>query len=149
MKLLSGECHRTSLMISQLWFMWWLGAVKQRTITWAIVDEYLSSYDVNMPPLVNSLLDGYCSQWNCKHVKDLLHKSHNVPVPCATMHHFATEMCTCVHISVTKWCILGSSTLWELKDGSIEQLPQHPMNHARLSRWKHAIPTMVIWQLHW
>ena len=23
------------------------------------------------------------------------------------MHHFVTEMCTCVHISVTKWCIMG------------------------------------------
>ena len=24
-----------------------------------------------------------------------------------TMHHFVTKMCTCVHISVTKWCIVG------------------------------------------
>ena len=23
------------------------------------------------------------------------------------MHHFVTEMCTYVHISVTKWCIVG------------------------------------------
>ena len=37
---------------------------------------------------------------------DLLHKSHNAPVPYPTMHRFVAEMCTCVHISVTKWCIV-------------------------------------------
>ena len=37
----------------------------------------------------------------------LLHKSHNATVPYPTMHHFVTEMCTSVHISVTKWCIVG------------------------------------------
>ena len=32
------------------------------------------------------------------------------------MHHFVTEMCTHVHISVTKWCIVGCTTgaLWDL-----------------------------------
>ena len=41
-----------------------------------------------------------------------------------TMHHFVTEMCTCVHISVTKWCIVGylSGALWDLWDGSITML---------------------------
>ena len=35
------------------------------------------------------------------------------------MHHFVTEMCTCVHISVTKYCIVGYGTyaLWDLGDG--------------------------------
>ena len=37
----------------------------------------------------------------------LLHKSHNAIVPYHTMHHFVKEMWTCVHISVTKWCLLG------------------------------------------
>ena len=36
---------------------------------------------------------------------DLLHKSLNSPYP--TMHYFVTEICICVHISVTKWCIVG------------------------------------------
>ena len=33
-----------------------------------------------------------------------------------TMHYFVTEMCTCVHISITKWCIVGylSNALWDL-----------------------------------
>ena len=32
------------------------------------------------------------------------------------MHHFVTEMCTRVNISVTKWCIMGYGTgaLWDL-----------------------------------
>ena len=37
---------------------------------------------------------------------DLFHKSYKAPVLHPTMHHFVTEMCTCVHISVTKWCIV-------------------------------------------
>ena len=32
---------------------------------------------------------------------DLIQQSHNAPVPCPTMHHSGTEMCTCAHISVT------------------------------------------------
>ena len=38
---------------------------------------------------------------------DPSHESHNAPLPYPTMHHVVTEMCTCVHISVTKWCIVG------------------------------------------
>ena len=43
-----------------------------------------------------------------------------------TMHHFVTEMCTHVHISVTKWCIVGYGigALWDLWDGYIKQ-PLH------------------------
>ena len=37
------------------------------------------------------------------------------------MHHFVTEMCTNVHISVTKWCIVGygTGTLWDLGNSSM------------------------------
>ena len=37
------------------------------------------------------------------------------------MHHFVTEMCTHVYISVTKWCIVGYGTdaFWDLWDKSI------------------------------
>ena len=50
---------------------------------------------------------------------DPSHKSHNAPDKYPTMHHFVTEMCTCVHISVTKWCIVGYGTdaFWDLWDG--------------------------------
>ena len=52
---------------------------------------------------------------------DLIHKYHNAQVPHPTMHHFVIEMCTCVHFSVAKWCIVGnlSNALWDLWDGSI------------------------------
>ena len=35
------------------------------------------------------------------------HKSHNTADTYLSMQHFVTEMCTHVHISVTKWCIAG------------------------------------------
>ena len=48
-------------------------------------------------------------------------QSHNAPVPRLTIHHIVTEMCTCVYISATKWCIKGylSDALWDSRDGSI------------------------------
>ena len=51
---------------------------------------------------------------------DPSHKSQNASVPYPTMHHFVAEMCTCVHISVTKWCIVGYGTdaFWDLWDGA-------------------------------
>ena len=57
-------------------------------------------------------------EWNAI---DLLHKSHNAPVSHPMMHHFVREMCTYVHISVTKWCIVVyfSDALWDLWDWSI------------------------------
>ena len=44
------------------------------------------------------------------------YKSHNASDKYPTTQHFVTEMCTCVHISVTKWCIVGylSEALWDL-----------------------------------
>ena len=34
-----GACQKTALMISQHWFSWWLGVVRQWTITWANADQ--------------------------------------------------------------------------------------------------------------
>ena len=39
MKLPSGECHKTSLLMSQHWFGWWLGAVRHQAITRANVNS--------------------------------------------------------------------------------------------------------------
>ena len=52
---------------------------------------------------------------------DPFHRSHNVSDKYPTMHHFLTEICTCVHISVTKWFIVEyvTSGLWDLWDGSL------------------------------
>ena len=38
---------------------------------------------------------------------DPSHKSHNASDKYPMMYHYVTEMCTHVHISVTKWCIVG------------------------------------------
>ena len=57
--------------------------------------------------------------WN--RLIDLLHKSHNAPVSHPRIQHSVTEMCARVHISVTKYCIMGNSSnaLWDLWDESI------------------------------
>ena len=57
---------------------------------------------------------------------DPSHKSHNAPYKYPTMHHFVTEMCTQVHISVTKRCIVGYGTgvLWDLCNRSIDHVLQ-------------------------
>ena len=47
-KLLSDECHWTSLMICQHWFMQWLGAVSHQAITWSSVDQDLRHYMVSL-----------------------------------------------------------------------------------------------------
>ena len=54
-------------------------------------------------------------------VIDPSHKSHIASDKYSIMHHFVTEMCTHVHISVTKCCIVGYGTdaFWDLWDGSI------------------------------
>ena len=39
LKLSPRELHATSLIISQYWFMKWLGAIRQRTIPWTNVDQ--------------------------------------------------------------------------------------------------------------
>ena len=48
------------------------------------------------------------------------HKSHNSSDKYPTMHCFVTEMGVYVHISVTKWCIVGygTSVLWDMWDRS-------------------------------
>ena len=55
---------------------------------------------------------------------DPSHKSHNASDEYPMMHHFVTEMCIHMHISATKWCIVGYGTdaLWDLWYGSIEHL---------------------------
>ena len=37
-KLVLGECRRTSVIISQHWFRWWLGAIRWQAITCANID---------------------------------------------------------------------------------------------------------------
>ena len=52
------------------------------------------------------------------------HISYNALDKYPMMHHFVTEMCTHVHISVTEWCIVGHVTgaLCDLWNRSINSL---------------------------
>ena len=66
-------------------------------------------------------------------------ESHNAPVPYPTKHHFVTELCTHVHISVTQRCIVGyaTSALWDLCSKSIIQDNDFSAM-ANVDAWCHA-----------
>ena len=69
------------------------------------------------------------SQEISNHEVDLLHKYQNATAIYPSMHHFVKGICTCVHISITKWCIVGylTNALWELWDRSDDLvLPEYP-----------------------
>ena len=76
---------------------------------------------------INGALWNICLMhcWICAiGLLDPSYKSSNLLDPYPTMLHFVTEMCTCrVHISVTRWCIVGHRTgaLWELHNKSINR----------------------------
>ena len=80
------------------------------------------------------------------------HKSHNASDNCHTMHHFVTWMCTHVHISVAKWCIVvyEISALWGMCNRSIQIvvvtsgliLALHPAYERR--RYK-VTPSLIGW----
>ena len=56
-KLLSGECHRTSAVICLFWFRYWFGADKQRAITWSNVDADLCHHVASLGHMVNKYPD--------------------------------------------------------------------------------------------
>ena len=62
--------------------------------------------------------------WNFTEVSsiDPSNKHQNAWDKYPIMHHFVTEMCTHVHISATKCCIVeyGTGAFWDLGDGSID-----------------------------
>ena len=97
---------------------WYADVWDISNISWVVIYHWVVSWDYQL-----WCLSVQTSIWTNAVLIDLLRKPHNAPVPYSTMHHFVTEMCTCVHISVTKWCIVGYlyNVLWELWDGCIGQ----------------------------
>ena len=61
---------------------------------------------------------------------DLLHKSPNAPVPYYTMHHYVTGVYTHVHISVTKWWDMMTSS-----NGNIFRVTGHLCGKFTGPRW--------------
>ena len=62
------------------------------------------------------LLTALALGYSCNPTINPSHKSHNALDKYPRMHHFVTEMCTNVHISVTKWCIMKYQIgeLWDI-----------------------------------
>ena len=62
--------------------------------------------------------------WNGNACEGLISRSSTSMV--WTMHHFVAEMCTHVHISATKWCIVGYGTdaFWDCKMGLMSDFHQ-------------------------
>ena len=89
---------------------------------------------------------------------DSSHKYHNALDKYPTMHHVVTEMCTYVHISVTKWCILGYRTgaLQDLRKRSIDQCGGIGMTvHSSITHLvsvhfykKYSLNWLQIWQMN-
>ena len=104
-----SECYWTSLVISQHRLKWWIVTVRWQAIMWPISR---TSYRVTKPQWVNLrvLKPKYPG------IINPFHQSQNALEKYPRMHHFVTEMCTHVHISVTKCCIVGFGTiaLWDL-----------------------------------
>ena len=85
-----GECHRTSLMISQHWFRYWLGAVRQQANTWLNVDTDLCHH---MASLGHNELKHGRSRMVKRHWAMLVHLCMSPPVSanvCGSDHYPAS-----------------------------------------------------------
>ena len=124
----SDECHRTLVMISQHWFRWWLGAVRQQVITCANVDLYL-----------------------CHHMASL---GLNELTHCNTLtrqnrHHFADDRFKCIFLN---------ENLLSLIKISLKFIPMGPVNNipafVQIMAWRWSgnkslsEPVMIILLMH-
>ena len=71
------------------------------------------------------------------HNRPVAKKTHIAPSRYPTMLHFGTEMCTGVHISVTKWYIVGyfADAVWDLWHGTINIIAEYGFMHDRHVSW--------------
>ena len=76
-KLPSNECYWTLLMLSQHWFRQWLGAIRQRTIAWASIDQDLCCHMVSLGHNESILLK-YLTNSVSLRQEDLNHTSKNI-----------------------------------------------------------------------
>ena len=94
-------------------------------VYWAWIKRYCILCSKTYRTLRSLVVTFRCFTTSCQGRQHLWHWSIDRAIsqspwctsPISTMQHFVTEMCTCVHISVTKCCIVGY--LWDLWDGSI------------------------------
>ena len=69
----------------------------------------------------NEMLHRVTALWIISTMWQSSRRSHSAPVSYPTMLHFVIEMCTCVHISLIKWSVVGylCEALYDLWDGFI------------------------------
>ena len=97
--------HRGKDCISMRWYVW---AITKEVYCFSLV-HWRRGYTYRAFAPYEDLCVGKRYQGH-GHVIYLLHKSHNSPFSHPTINHFVTEMYTRVHISVSKWCIVGYFT---------------------------------------
>ena len=122
LKCISNEhsCAELLLGLYQLRGQYRWNTVKQQHRHWVFICEGNTKCQLCQTLHVLTKLNLHLLYDIFQNQSSLMHKYHHVLIPDPTMHHFATEMCTCVHISVTKCCIGGymSNALWDIWDGS-------------------------------
>ena len=95
---------RASMIVSGLCYIAILKHVCQMLIVtmqkWIVVYLWNKRY-LNLESWISNLVATF------QLLIHLFRKSHNAQIPYITMCHSETEICTRVHISVTKWCIVG------------------------------------------
>ena len=91
-----------------LWLSWAVSIPKWVSILWhsacAPTDAKLLEGGVLHTWIASKTYTYQLRHWPCG--IDSSHKSHNTSHRYPTMHHFVTEMCTYVHISITKCSIV-------------------------------------------
>ena len=107
-----------------LWLDWWWNFGEShkcafQNLQYGVKYVHLCLFlPCNIPLNISCLM---VLMWHMWSIIDPSHKSHNSLGQYPTMHLFVTEMCTHVHIPVTKWCIVryGTGALWDLYNRSI------------------------------
>ena len=130
----NGTCHRTG--VGCAWMQCFLCSYEQLVTKiiclclFLLVNRFQLSLEgswrvghVTLVAIVGTLYSDH------RHILDPARKINNASDKYPTMHHFVTEICTRVHIYVTKRCIVGHDTsawdLWNtiLKKGCRQKYP--------------------------
>ena len=136
---------RLNQRLSKQWWGWWFETLQ--CPLWRHCNGYFPHYT----PLYTSQ-----NHYGITHADifsiDTLHKFHNELDKYPTIRNFVTEMCTRVHIFVTKWYLVEylSHALWDLWDGCIRTV--HPFPYIINNEWFGIITSvtssffMLIWK---
>ena len=122
---LNGICYNTALVTATKITICWTdidmltSLISRGNLQW-LQKKHLRWWLFNCILIYTSAISTHCGLVAPYGARPMFHKSQNASEKYPTMHHFVAEMCTHVHISVTKYCIVGYGTdaFWDLWDGS-------------------------------